>query len=185
MRSTFSPLSHRTPARAGFSLIELSIVMAVIGLVIAGIWVAASMARENQKAADTVKGLLFIATQGRNLLTIEDTGLYGNFNTKAISMGIVPATWVRNTSIIPPSGGAVALWGSTTNFEIQFQGLEQAQCKRIVNAMGAIWSSASAYFSVLYDTTGGAALTFPLTPSSTYCPGTPTTSILLKVPYIK
>lgn len=47
--------------RQGFSLIESAIVLAVVGLVIGGIWVAAAHITQKRRAQQTVDGLLIIS----------------------------------------------------------------------------------------------------------------------------
>lgn len=53
--------------KEGFSLIESAIVLAVVGLVIGGIWVAAASVIETRKVNQTVSGLFVIMNRVSNL----------------------------------------------------------------------------------------------------------------------
>lgn len=65
MRHAYHPSLSRT--RKGFNLIEAAIVLGVVGLVIGGIWVAASAVRYQHQLAETAKGILVSVQAVRSL----------------------------------------------------------------------------------------------------------------------
>ena len=58
--------------RRGFSLIEAAIVLGVVGLVIGGIWYAATSVLQNQRINNTADGILQIASGARRLFSYSD-----------------------------------------------------------------------------------------------------------------
>lgn len=62
----------------GFSLIEAAIVLAVVGLVLGGIWVAAAAMYENYKVNKTVEGIFSTARNIQNLISIRDAEAFGH-----------------------------------------------------------------------------------------------------------
>lgn len=84
--------------------------LGVIGLVIGGIWLAASEVNRNFKATETAKGLLAIASALDQALNAADivaiSGGTASYNllTYAKNSGIVPGSWLRNGSVISPMG---------------------------------------------------------------------------------
>lgn len=64
--------SSEQSKRRGFSLVESAIVLGVVGLVLGGIWWAASAMRERQKINDLVSGVILGADKLRNLVTPAD-----------------------------------------------------------------------------------------------------------------
>jgi hypothetical protein len=96
------PASSRD--QRGFNLIEAAIVLGVVGLVIGGIWIAASAVQEANRYRNLVGGFGFIVTQTQSILPASvfqgsDIGIDG------ISMGIWPKDWVNGTSRTNPYGG--------------------------------------------------------------------------------
>lgn len=74
-----------------FSLIESAIVLGVVGLIIGGIWLAASTVQENLRISKTVEGILFIAMRAQETMPrSEGTASWRDITTAAIAMGMVP-----------------------------------------------------------------------------------------------
>ena len=66
MQITLRCLNNRH-CRKGFSLVEAAIVLGVVGLVIGGIWLAASAVQQNMRINRTVSGIAIIAQNYKNL----------------------------------------------------------------------------------------------------------------------
>ena len=77
--------------RRGFSLIEAAIVLAVVGLVIGGIWWAASAVRETYMVSQAVKDL-FSTIQGTRKLTKGFSITAGNVTQAMVEAGVIPKT---------------------------------------------------------------------------------------------
>lgn len=58
--------------RMGFSLIEAAIVLAIVGLVVAGIWVAAATIKTTQRINEAKNAILLVSEKGRNVFPIEN-----------------------------------------------------------------------------------------------------------------
>src|SRR6185369_4823894 len=95
----------RPRKKTGFSLIEAAIVLAIVGLVIGGIWVAASAVATKMKISRTLVGLTFAVSQGQKKLPMSMyTGSYvwiqGSGATMGITMNIFPKDWVSGTRVV-------------------------------------------------------------------------------------
>lgn len=95
--------------KRGFNLIEAAIVLAVVGLVIGGIWVAAANVSEKNKLNRTTGFVLSLAQAIDNhALTSRMSSAVGD-NTEitelVIQMGLVPQDWLNQ------SGGITTPWG--------------------------------------------------------------------------
>ena len=92
--------------RKGFNLIEAAIVLGVVGLVIGGIWVAASAVMENIKVNKTVEGVFTIARNAQNLISRADSAAMGAIDMVPmfINAKIVPEDWVFGDAVKNPLG---------------------------------------------------------------------------------
>lgn len=124
-----------------FSLIEAAIVLAIVGLVIGGLWAAASSAMNNLKIQQTREGIITTISNIRSLLpasmhTGSDITLqFNGFYSDAINMGLFPADWVKGTSAISPLGDVVLSVSVDTGVVIavlQIGPMSQGQCMRLV-----------------------------------------------------
>ncbi len=93
--------------RRGFNLVEAAIVLGVVGLVIGGIWVAASAVSSNQKLAEMTKGLGYANERLRQLapsLGSTPTTLISWLTRTGpgIHMAILPSDWITNGIVTPP-----------------------------------------------------------------------------------
>ena len=88
-------LHHNPLSRKGFNLIEAAIVLAVVGGVIGGIWVAAASISERLKVNKTTAGILQIVTGVRHVFGREShtqtTDVY--VTPAVINAGIFPRDW--------------------------------------------------------------------------------------------
>lgn len=108
----------------GFNLIEAAIVLAVVGFVIGGIWIAASAVNESLKVSQTIKAT-FRIIEGTRILnqnftpnTLVGAGAVGSsidlLDTIKIG-GIIPQDTFFNCS----SGSCDGLWGSTSGIRLE------------------------------------------------------------------
>lgn len=89
--------------KGGFSLIESAIVLAIIGLVIGGIWVAASSVHHNQRTARISAAVVSMVQAIRTNVPLANYPVGSNQETNitayAINSGIAPADMVRSGKI--------------------------------------------------------------------------------------
>lgn len=98
------------PSTAAFSLVEAALVLGVIGLVIGGIWVAASQASNGRKINEVVQGVLQIVEGVRTAYigmpwpdqVVDSSSV--NITSWAIYAKVVPADWIRTNIIVTPFG---------------------------------------------------------------------------------
>lgn len=136
------PQSHPRH-RKGFNLVEAAIVLGVVGLVIGGIWVAASAVSENMKVKRLSEGLQLIYSGVRNQFKNMPVGMSGivladpsNGAIDAISrLGVVPEDFLNNGKLITPWGHGIYVrlsgTGSTlgdTGIDFTIRGKSQATC---------------------------------------------------------
>jgi len=132
----------------GFSLIEAAIVLGIIGLVVAGIWIASAAVQDNLKMANTLRGMELISSRATALFTrdtIDNTpganttsGL--NVTTTAIAAGIIPADWLKNSAIYDPYGHSITIIISSVlstytdpyRVVVKMTGVTTSQCRRLV-----------------------------------------------------
>ena len=89
----------------GFSLVEAAIVLGVVGLVIGGIWVAASAISSTLKVNRAVTGILQTADNLRHIVPRSvATGSWVNISTLALHSGAVPRDLLINGAIKSPWG---------------------------------------------------------------------------------
>lgn len=71
--ATPSPVRHQPATRRGFNLVEAAIVLGVVGLVIGGIWVAASALQKNMTINNLANQISFMADCTRKFITPDQT----------------------------------------------------------------------------------------------------------------
>lgn len=138
----------------GFSLIEAAIVLGVVGLVIGGIWVAASSVSENRKIAQMASDILLICDRAgttfpASLAPASDTSLS---NTQLINSGVFPASWVQGSNAVPPLGRHLgSFWMSIANngeYRLNITDLTQAQCLNLLPKLALTTSSMIRHIAV-------------------------------------
>lgn len=173
----------RTYTRRAFSLIEAAIVLGIVGLVIAGIWTAASALNENYKVRQTSEDIIFIVHNVQNNFTRADSDAMGTGQSLvpiALAAGWLPPTWVKNGMMSPPFSSTynyIINWTGPPRFQIGFVGVPRTVCiKMIRNITGRFNALNSGY--TLGSNTGGLADvtgngnqtgTFPIADASIYC----------------
>lgn len=125
--------------RRGFSLVEAAIVLAVVGLVVAGIWVAAAHVMEQMRVTEAVKGLTLMADRTTRLLSRSDIETMGggDITSFAIDSGAAPPSWVYGSIIVVPWGepfllSATAHDSYPTRIDLCFQNVPVGRCMMLV-----------------------------------------------------
>ena len=169
----FSTLPRYNRIREGFSLIEAAIVLGIIGLVIGGIWVAASSAVESKRISDTLLGTTqlianlraqyahvdMVAQQAETAYCHEDPTVFSN---------VVGFEWVNMYNIKDAWGKGIACYFETTpvGFALIFYQLNKAACMRVMS----FWGSKGDQLDHL-QSPGSFISNFPYTPvASIDCP---------------
>lgn len=151
----------------GFNLIEIAIVLAVIGVIVGGVYVAASSVYENNRKQTAQTQLLNIVNNIRQLHSGQSS-IDTAFNTaSAINANAVPADMVSGTTANSPYGSVVIAAPSTSTFSVQFQDLSKSSCIEMVSRIAGSSISATSMgvtsitvASSNYTTAGG---TIPIT----------------------
>ena len=93
--------------KKGFNLVEAAIVLGVVGLVIGGIWAAASTVSENQKVAEAKAGIGSACENFKNLYAGQSypNALLNISHAQAQSFSIFPSNWLVNNRLAPPWAG--------------------------------------------------------------------------------
>lgn len=104
MTTALSPRS-----RSGFNLVEAAIVLGVIGLVIGGIWVAASAVQSNIRKTDGSRALIQIVQNVRIMFEGQTPAATGSINTEVIRANAVPGDFINGTNILNPWNGPVTV----------------------------------------------------------------------------
>lgn len=152
------------PHKKGFSLIESAIVLAVVGLVISGIWVAAATVRENMLINKTVQGTGIIANNIRQLysggMRVPTSGSATQLCDKFLSP--LPDGYGEGTSYYcdatDPFGRGFYVdyyynGTGTAQTSILYYGINKSRCIALVSAMASmanlkwIQSSSGQYFA--------------------------------------
>jgi prepilin-type N-terminal cleavage/methylation domain-containing protein len=164
-------IRERISERRGLNLIELAIVMAVVGLIIGGIYIAASSVYRNVRESTTQEDILQIVQNTKSTYGVQGTIPGGAIlATTAISAGLVPADMNQNNNLIDAFGGAVVLTGVAgppAEIQISLANVPQSVCSDLLvkdSAGGVTGAAASGLVSIQG---GGAAIlaaNFPITP---------------------
>lgn len=129
------PPKKRFPCSGcGFTLVELAIVLAIVGIVIAGIWTAAAVIVKRNREEKTVQYLLQMV-QGIRRLYANQPDNAGIDRINMIAAGVVPAEIVASpTSIKNLWGGAgdITVAGGTTQFTIGFNTIPRSSCIALI-----------------------------------------------------
>lgn len=98
----FPPPSHRECMK-GFNLIEAAVVLGVIGLVIGGIWIAATSVTQSQRINHTAAGILQIAANARRIFSHSDyptsSGSTTNVTSTAAAANIFPTDFKYTSGV--------------------------------------------------------------------------------------
>jgi len=122
---------HQRHSHTGFTLIELAIVLAIIGVIIGGVWYYAAQTLNKMKQEKMQDEITQIIQNSRQVFSSANTapviGTNVNFTTQAITANIFPIEMVNNNTSPPtlmdPYGQPVTLTTSgaqNTSFHLQF-----------------------------------------------------------------
>ena len=154
-------MRQRFNHKKGFSLVEAAIVLGVVGLVIGGIWWAASAVTERFEVMQAEKDLLHICSKGTSVfprnLSRQGTGFI-NATTAAISAGVFPDNWIKNGSAKSTFGGRVDLFiydqgrmNGSENIggviQLRMYDLNESQC---INFLSYINSKSGAFIRYIF-----------------------------------
>ncbi|MEJ0061952.1 MAG: type 4 pilus major pilin [Alphaproteobacteria bacterium] len=132
-------LQRRRSAK-GFNLIEAAIVLGIVGLVVGGIWVAATSVYTNMRAKRATEQLLSIAQNVRALYATSATTGLANAATMTIALkqaNIFPNDMILGTTVNDignPWSGRVAVYSQAPGgsqgdgFEVVFSQVPSAAC---------------------------------------------------------
>ncbi len=175
--------------RAGFSLLEFAIVLAIIGIVLSALWGVVSMVRENIKREETSEQMTAIVGKirdyymGRPCISLSFTcGSSGDVLTDALfKSGLLLPEQLRDRSASPlvadtPWGASAADGSSLANgslivrsvgdgrnsFQVELLGLKESSCVALASSL----SGAGAPKGLTAMTINGAAQGLPTTPEA-------------------
>ncbi|MBI1273830.1 MAG: hypothetical protein GC131_07080 [Alphaproteobacteria bacterium] len=130
--------ANRTAGRSGFNLIEAAIVLGIVGLIVGGIWVAASAVYENLRTGRASQELLQIAQAVRTLHGSQTTIASGNISAAMVAARAIPNDMILTAGGTQPQNpwqGNVDIYGITSisasdgpGFWVVFNGLPQNGC---------------------------------------------------------
>ena len=143
--------------KRGFSLIEAAIVLAVVGLVIGGIWVAAAAMYETYKVNKTVEGIFTTARNIQNLISIRDAEAFGqtqvDITSTVRSANAFPKEWLtpigqRNIFGTTVTAKTTSVGPAGPRFGVEFGGMGSSDypsissCSKIVLKASSISAQA-------------------------------------------
>lgn len=134
--------------KSGFSLIEAAVVLGVVGLVIGGIWIAASAVYDNYKLNQVIVGTRKIVNNMRGLYPLESVPSITALDQTRTYSGV----WYRDsifkdcdgfdattTSVVSPFGGIVRaqIIRITGEIKVFYFSVPEAQCNKLVTALSS------------------------------------------------
>ncbi len=133
--------------RHGFSLVEAAVVLAVVGLVVAGIWIAAASVTETMNVNKTVSDMALIVNNVQNLISIQQSDAlvqqqqYYDLTDTLIASNALPKDWGVGGAWVSPLGYPFQIKNfdfPPHSFAIMFQGIPASICTKIVFKIAAI-----------------------------------------------
>lgn len=171
--------------RCGFNLVEVAIVLGVVGLVIGGIWWAASAIQTTNSTSEALKGILMLKNGIQNAISRADSCSIGDIpiTQSAIQIGAIPNNWINGSNVIPPFGTSMTIDNRCTGgerFDIKIYGIKGDVCYRLLRAINQNFSTSwgdgiNKGEMVFLQTKDGSAVqlfsttVFPVTIPSTAC----------------
>lgn len=120
----------------GFSLIELAIVLAIVGLLIAGIWLALSSTLKNNREKRTTQEIIQIVFNIRRLYE-NQTKTDGMDTTNLITAGVFPPEMVTNSTTVKNVWGGnvtAGYYSSSDRFKIVYPLVPPDSCIKIISS---------------------------------------------------
>lgn len=171
---------RRHSARRGFNLIEAAIVLGIVGLVVGGIWVAATSVYANLRSKTATDQLLKIGQGVRSMYATSS-----NLGNAALDMtpfmaqsGVLPNDTLTTAPNLATAANTVNPWGgqvgvvapvnNATNFIVQFNNIPSKACVDFVLRNTGV-SRDSGMTAVYYGVTG--AVNAPLGANIAMAPG--------------
>lgn len=135
----------------GFSLVEAAIVLGVVGLVVGGIWVGTAKFYEDYKINKTVEGILTIAKNVQDLISVSDSEAIGGsvvLNTTLINAGAIPKDWIKGNTGINPFGGVILIRNNLPpKFDFYIHSIPSSACARIIMRIAALEPNVLTYYA--------------------------------------
>jgi len=178
---------------AAFSLIESAIVLAIVGLVIGGIWSASSSYALQSKVTRAMDGMTLIVQKARAAYNYEHAmALMGSTTTNnyqiadwAVASGAIQPDFATTTA----SPGLLRGMIFGTNLQItlscysnqmpcvvvQFHALKARECRALVLSVSRHFKNRENLYSIYHDNPGTSYSSFPISPSAAICPNDGTT----------
>lgn len=179
--------------KAAFSLIESAIVLALVGLVIGGIWSAASSYALQSKVTRAMNGMALIVQKARAAYNYEhamELMASAGTNTYQIAEWAVASGAVQpNFATAGASPGLLRGMIFGTNMQItlacyssqmpcvvvQFHTLKARECRALVLNVSRHFRNRENLYSIYHDNPGTQYTSFPISPSASVCPNDGTT----------
>lgn len=116
----------------GFNLIEIAIVLAVVGIIVGGIYVAASSVYENNRKQEVQKQLLTIVQNMRAVYAGQVS--IGTFATAdAVAARIIPQDMINGSAAVNAYGGATTVANSgSTGFTVTMEDVSRGACTEML-----------------------------------------------------
>lgn len=130
-------ITNTSPSsRHAFSLIEAAIVLAIVGLVMGGIWAAASASSEARKTTELVSGVILGSQNLRAIAMASDSNPDVNGWTRlddlCANANIFPTFTIENGKLQNPFGSKNALlYGSTAGYGVS--------CSLFLDSSSRLW----------------------------------------------
>lgn len=141
-------MDRRKSIRRGFSLVEAAIVLAVVGLVVAGIWVAAAAVNDQLKVSKAASGLVYACNRATNVFPrnlTPDSGGEIDILSSAIAANVFLSEWVNNGVVNSPISSNVIITQHTDDdfgigdvrgmISVYLVGVPRKYCRRLLPAI--------------------------------------------------
>lgn len=173
----------------GYGLVEAAIVLGVVAVVIGGIWTVSAAVMESYKVNKTIDGILTIARNIQNLISLTASSAIGNVRlTENIISGAIPSDWIKGNEIKNPFGGAVYIYNSlptggfNNTFDVRLVGVPESACIKLISKISSVATPNSGFdlgnglgYIAAYDAGGlkWGSVTFPVSvdEAKTACSG--------------
>jgi Tfp pilus assembly protein PilE len=145
----------------GLSLMELAIVIAIIGVMLGGLWVALNQAWESSKRETAKEMIATTVTNMRSFFGAKagvDEHDKATLTKEMIAAGVIPASLVRATTCTGGVACADNPWGPTSGGGIDTKGTFQV-CYWDITLAGAMTTCPTSTVANTYSATFGIALT--------------------------